>query len=412
IYKKFTKNKSSLDKEIDNLVKKIQKEEANYKEIVTILETANNKLFLNKLKLSNANKQLVTLKKEAIELQKQKEKIEQDVIDYIIEKYSMSMGIKQANKESLSNIIDKEVYTLIFQNSKEEVFDLNIKYLKVNKATRKNQDKMTTTDKFINDQKNIKKRYIKKEKEQLKVLKSLKSKHKQYQNHLKKIISKQNKITDLIGNLNILKKKEILKEKQRVKRAKEKLRKKELAKKRALEKLKKISSKKGKVSKKSKTIKYTKKKELDDDIDIEVRKIGSSARGIKISKYNGRKTISPLKSYTVTKKFGKYYDKVYKMELFNESISLKTKKKNAKVFSVFKGEIVYAKSNSGLLENVVIVKHKGSLHTIYSHLDKISPTLKVGKWIPKGYVVGRVNDTLLFQATKNSKYIDPSKLFK
>ena len=143
-----------------------------------------------------------------------------------------------------------------------------------------------------------------------------------------------------------------------------------------------------------------------------MRKIGSSTKGIKISKYYGVKTIAPLKSYTITKKFGKYYDEVYKMKLFNESVSLKTKKPNAKVFSVFKGQIVYAKQNSGLLENVVIVKHKNNLHTIYSHLDKISPTLKVGKWIRKGYVVGRVNDTLLFQATKNSKYINPVKLFK
>ena len=122
--------------------------------------------------------------------------------------------------------------------------------------------------------------------------------------------------------------------------------------------------------------------------------------------------MAPLKSYTITKKFGKYYDRVYKMELFNESVSLKTKKQNAKVFSVFKGQIVYAKQNSGLLANVVIVKHRNKLHTIYSHLDKISPTLKVGKWIPKGYVVGRVNDTLEFQATRNSKYIDPMKLIK
>ena len=143
-----------------------------------------------------------------------------------------------------------------------------------------------------------------------------------------------------------------------------------------------------------------------------MKKIGSSAKGVKISKYYGSTTISPLKSYTVTKRFGKYYDAVYKMELFNESVALKTKKPNAKVYSVFKGQVVYAKQNSGLLENVVIVKHKNNLHTIYSHLDKISPTLKAGKWIPKGYVVGRVNDTLEFQATKNSKYIDPLKLIK
>ncbi len=100
------------------------------------------------------------------------------------------------------------------------------------------------------------------------------------------------------------------------------------------------------------------------------------------------------------------------MELFNESVSLKTKVPNAKVVSVFGGQVVYAKQNQGLLANVVIVKHKDSLHTIYSHLDKISPTLKVGKYIPRGYVVGRVSDTLEFQATKNSKYINPMRLIK
>ncbi|MEA3554696.1 MAG: M23 family metallopeptidase [Campylobacterota bacterium] len=405
LYKSVSKDKKTLDKDIESLIKKINEEENNYKKIVTVLEVTNNKLFLNKLKLSNANQRLIKLKKESIALKAKKEEIEKKVVDYTIEKYAMSMGIKLANKESLSNIIDKEVYTLIFQNAKDEVFELNIDYLKINKATRENQDKMKKTDKFIVDQEAIKQRYKQKEKEQEKVLNSLKSKHKAYQKHLKTIIKKQNKVTDLLGSLNILKKKEIAREKKRIKAAKELLRKKELAKKRKQALL-------DKKNKQVKKIKYKDKIKFDDDVDIEVRKIGSSAKGIKISKYRGKKTIAPLKSYTITKKFGKYYDKVYKMKLFNESVTLKAKKKNSKVFSVFKGKVVYAKRNSGLLENVVIVKHSGSLHTIYSHLDKISPTLKVGKWIPKGYVVGRVNDKLLFQATKDSKYIDPTRLFK
>ena len=91
---------------------------------------------------------------------------------------------------------------------------------------------------------------------------------------------------------------------------------------------------------------------------------------------------------------------------------LKTKIPNAKVYNIFMGEIVYTRKNAGSLKNVVIVKHKGKIHTVYAHLDKISPTIKVGKWIQKGYVAGRVNGTLQFQATKNKKYIDPVKLFQ
>ena len=425
-YDKEIKNKKDLNNQINYLAKLINKEEENYKKIVEVLEATSTELLLNRLKLNSAKNSLVKLKASAQDLESLKNKIEQDVINFVIEKYSMSIGIKQANKESLKEIIDKEVYSLVLDNAKQEVLDLNIDYLKVNRATRKNIDKTAQLASFINEQEEKHKEYLKMREDQEKVILSLEKKHKEYQSHLQKIIEKQNKITDLLGNLNILKKKEIDKqrEKERIakeeaRKAKEKARKaKEKANRIAEEKKKKkeqekeLATKKLKISNKQKDMKAISRKELDEDIDIEVRKIGSSTKGIKISKYNGSKTIAPLKSYTITKKFGKYYDEVYKMKLFNESVSLKTKQPNAKVLSVFKGQIVYAKQNSGLLENVVIVKHRGNLHKIYSHLDQISPTLKVGKWIPKGYVVGRVNDTLLFQATKDSKYIDPEKLFK
>jgi murein DD-endopeptidase MepM/ murein hydrolase activator NlpD len=401
-------DKQSVNKSIDILASQIKKEEEKYDEIVKKLELTNNNIILNRLKLKNAKNNLEQLKKDAVKLQKKKEKIEQSVIDFIVEKYAMSMGIEQTERTSLKQVIDKEVYTLILENAKQEVLDLNIDYLKVNREKRSNEDKTKKLLKYVAKQEEIKKEFASMQKEQEKTIESLRGKHKLYQSKLKQIIRKQSKIKDLLGSLNILKKKEIQKEKERIAKEKARLKKqKELARKKELAK-QKLKEK----TKKSKQMKIVSKKELDDDIDIEVRKLGSSAKGIKVSKYYGEKTIAPLKSYDVTKKFGKYYDKVYKMKLFNESVSLKTKIPNAKVFNVLRGQVVYAKQNSGLLENVVIVKHKNNLHTIYSHLDKISPNLKVGKWIKKGYVVGRINDTLMFQATKNSKYIDPLQLIK
>jgi murein DD-endopeptidase MepM/ murein hydrolase activator NlpD len=426
--------KSNLDKNIETLAKRINKEESEYSQIADILETTNTQLLLNKVKLSSARSNVEKLQKKAKELAIEKEKTEQEVLDFVIEKYAMSMGIDQADRESLKDVIAKETYTLIFDNVKEEIMDINIQYLKINKSIRTNEKKVRKINQYIKKQNAIQRKYKNLVAAHKKKLGSLRGKHKQYQKHLQKLVNKQNEITDLLGSLNILKKEEIKKEEDRIRKEKELQRKKELAKKRAQERKKKLwkqneQKKKQMASNAKKALKEqvnqsetdrakpTKeialdRKELDDDIDIEVRKIGSSAKGIKISKYNGRKTMAPLKSYSVTKKFGKYYDKVYKMELFNESVSLKTKIPNAKVFSIFKGQVVYAKQNSGLLENVVIVKHQNNLHTIYSHLDKIAPTLKVGKWIPKGYVVGRVSDTLEFQATKNSRYIDPLKLIK
>jgi len=413
-FKTIASKKENINSNIENLAKRINAQERTYKKIVSSLTTTSTQLILNKMKLSSAKNKIKKLQDQSKEFIKTREKIEKNVVDFVIERYAMSMGIEQANKESLKDIIGKEVYTLIFDNNKEEILNININYLKVNNKIRNNERKIDTINKYLNKQSKVKKKYKDLESTYEKELKMLKKEHKEYQKSLQTIINKQNKITDLLGSLNILKKKEIQKEEKRIRKAKELARKKELARRKAkAAKLKRTIKKDKKISKsRTKQMRFEKKKELDKDMNIKVKKIGSSVKGIKISKYYGKKTIAPLKSYTVVKKFGKYYDKVYKMELFNEAVSLKTKIPNAKVVSVFKGQIVYAKQNSGLLANVVIVKHRHGLYTIYSHLDRISPTLKVGKWIPKGYVVGRVSDTLDFQATKNSKYINPMKLIK
>jgi murein DD-endopeptidase MepM/ murein hydrolase activator NlpD len=402
--------KSYINKNINKLATIINKEEKAYENVVSILNSTNTKLFLNRIKLTSSINKVKKLNKESKRLKNLKEKMEKDVIDFVIEKYSMSMGVEQVNKKHINDIINKELYMIVFDNTKEEILNLNIKYLKVKTSIRANEKKIKTMNNYIKEQNEIKRRYISLEKVQERTLESLKGKHKIYQNNLKKLIYKQNEITDLLGSLNILKKKEIKEEELRIKKAKELARKKEYERKRKEKAA--AEAKRKLLTKKSKEIKIKKRVNFDKEIDIEVKKIGTSAKGVKISKYYGSTTIAPLKSYKITKRFGKYYDAVYKMELFNESVALKTKIPNAKVFSVFKGQVVYAKQNSGLLENVVIVKHKNNLHTIYSHLDQISPTLKAGKWIPKGYVVGRINDTLEFQATKNSKYIDPLKLVK
>ncbi|MEA3513224.1 MAG: M23 family metallopeptidase [Campylobacterota bacterium] len=416
--------KNNINKNMEVLAKKINDEEKLYKNIIKVLDTTNNKLILNGLKLRNAKEKLKKLNKLSKKLSLKKDKIQKDVIAFVIENYAMTMGTEQVKKQSLDDIVSKELYMLVLENVKQEILNLNVEYLKINKEIRENEKSITKISKYIEKQDLIQKKYQELELKHENTIESLNKKHKIYQKNLQIVINKQNQITDLLGSLDILKKKEIRAEELRIKKAKalakkrkrdaQLKRKKELE----IEKKRKLKASKNKIlqneakKKKTKDLKIAKRKELDNDINIEVKKIGSSAKGVKISKYSGRKTIAPLKSYQVVKKFGKYYDKVYKMELFNESASLKTKKPNAKVFSVFKGQVVYAKQNSGLLENVVIVKHANNLHTIYSHLDKISPTLKAGKWIPKGYVVGRVNDILHFQATKNSKYIDPLKLVK
>lgn len=142
-----------------------------------------------------------------------------------------------------------------------------------------------------------------------------------------------------------------------------------------------------------------------------VKSVGSSYHKARTRRYRGKKTIAPLDRYTVLKRYGTYTDPIYKIKIFNESVSLKPKSPNAKVKAVFNGKVILAQ-NTPLLENVVILEHANGLHTIYAHLDRIAPTIKKGKRLKKGSVIGRVNDELMFEVTQKNYHIDPLKVIK
>jgi len=149
---------------------------------------------------------------------------------------------------------------------------------------------------------------------------------------------------------------------------------------------------------------------LDESLP-KVKKVGSSYQAAKTLRYRGKKTIAPLDAYTIIKKYGTYTDPIYKIKIFNESISLRPKQKNAKVKTVFNGKVIYA-DKTAVLDNIVIVEHSNGLHTIYANLSQISPNIKKGKKIKKGYTIGRVEDELVFEVTQKSYHINPIRLFQ
>ena len=63
-----------------------------------------------------------------------------------------------------------------------------------------------------------------------------------------------------------------------------------------------------------------------------------------------------------------------------------------------------------MLQKVVIVENKDGIHTIYAHLSKIAPTIKVGARLKKGYVIGRVEQDLTFEVTQKNYHINPMEL--
>jgi len=387
-------NKIKLqNKNIINLEKNIKKVNADINEHEKLLEESKSKL--------------EQLKKRSTNLIKEKKGNETQIVDTIIEDFSTSIALKLASKNTLGELIDSEIYTILSENSKDQILKLDNNYDLLTNNTKKNKKKIKTISTYIEKRKKTKKTLSNLKNKHSKSLSDLENQHKSYQKELKKVAQQQESLKKLLSNLNILKEEELRKERIRKAKIQRLL---ALKKKKAEAKRRKNS----KTSKKEDTIQTAevRNQKYAKNLNLDVKKIGSSNSGVKVVRYRGKRTIAPLKSFNVVKKFGTYYDPIYKIKLFNESIVLKTKKPKAKVVSVLNGKVVYAKKNSGMLENVVIIQHENGLHTIYSHLDEIAPTLKVGKWIKKGYVVGRVNKNLTFQATKNSSHINPKDLFR
>ena len=160
-----------------------------------------------------------------------------------------------------------------------------------------------------------------------------------------------------------------------------------------------------------KRLEETRIKATKEAKNVKVRKIGSSYQKGQIARYRGKKTIAPLKSYTVARKFGTFIDPLYHIKIFNEAVILKPKSPNAVVRNILPGRVVYA-DKVPMLDNVVIIEHPNKLHTIYAHLSKIAPTIKVGRKVQKGYAIGRVAEKLKFEVTQEEKHIDPLELIR
>lgn len=393
--------KKSTTLKIKELAEKIEDQNNNIINLEKNIKKVNEDINEHQKLLEDAKAKLDILKSKSSELIKEKNNSEEEIVNTIIEEFSISIALKLASEDSLQELIDSEIYTLLSQHSKDKVLKLNNNYNLLTNNTKSNQKDIEKISSYIQDRQKTKEKLTSLKEKHSSSLINLEDQHKSYQEELNKVAKQQESLKNLLSELNILKQEEIRKEREKRERLQELL-----AKKKAESKQNDNQDNDEIQSAEVRNQKYAK------DLNLDVKKIGSSTDGIKIVKYRGSKTIAPLKSFKVIKNFGTYYDPIYKIKLFNESIVLKSNEPKAKVVSVLNGKVVYAKKNAGMLENVVIIQHEDGLHTIYSHLDEISPTLVVGKWIKQGYVVGRVDDSLMFQATKDSSHIDPKELFK
>jgi murein DD-endopeptidase MepM/ murein hydrolase activator NlpD len=345
-----TKSIKKLDKKISDLDKNIAKNE------ISIIKR---KKILNSLLDSNK------------ELSKQKKDLEHKIIEIIAKDFSYFLISDKNYIETKDSILIEEIMSKMNIILHKEFSRISKNYENINKNISSHEKKIQEIRRQIaNSTKDKKKLVFLKRQKEISVKKLNRNKYK-YKKRLDNIYKEQRSIRATLEKLKILKKAQDLKD----------LRAGEI------------------------------KRRKNKNTKLSVRQIGSSYQTSKVKRYRGRKTIAPLESFIVKRKFGNYIDPIYNIKIFNESVTLESKISNAKVKNILNGKVVFAK-NTSVLDKVIIIENSNGIHTIYAHLSQIAPTVRVGKKIRKGYVIGRVRNDLTFEVTQKNYHINPLDLIR
>lgn len=379
---KKNQEKAQISNILNTLGSTINQKHNQIKQLNMQIENIQKNINKNQSESSTQEKTLSSYKKSLNELEDKKRSIQDGISNILIKDLAFVMVLNHQSPISPDDIILQEIFKSLNKDSKNKIEALTKEQNSINSQISQITTNMKKINVFISNQKDKKQKLQSMIGEQKKLMSNLKSELEAYDKKLREIDNERKSLDSILSNLNILKQN---KEKEL------------LAQKAAQEAKKQAKSK-------SNTIDSN---QLIAPIDV--KQVANSYQNISTTKYKGQRTISPISSYKVEQKFGPYFDPVYKLKVFNESVTLVSNVKNALVRNIFDGKVVYAKEVP-ILKKVVIIEHPNQMHTIYSQLDKIAPTIKPGLKIKKGYVIGRVDSRLGFEVTQKDKHIDPMEM--
>jgi len=382
--KESKKNQTSVKKKMAVNAKAILKQKKEIRAQNAVLEKLSLKIKAKEENHKENRLKLKKLTKNQNKLKNTQDALEEELMFTIADSASLTVMLEDDVALNAESLIEKEVLQSMLDASKKKANSLNDNFYSNSKIINSLKEQISSLEVGIANMDLQQRELLRIQKANNLALVSLEKSKKSYKKQVKLLISKRSKLQSTLSSLNIIKIDEIRKAKEEEER--------------------RLAFEREKAQKSNKKVK------LDKNLP-KVKKHASSYEAVKTKKYRGVKTIAPLDSYTITKKYGTYTDPVYGIKIFNESISLRPKSTNAKVKTVFNGKVIYA-DKTAVLDNIVIVEHKSGLHTIYANLSKIPSNVKKGKKVKKGTTIGRVKDELIFEVTQKSFHINPIRLFK
>ena len=363
---------AAISKKLDDLGKAINAKNRELTQLGVQINTLEKDITQNQGKSQNQEQTLKDSQKKQKSLLEQKRKSEEQLIKLLTQNMAFHMMIsRSADVDSVDGVVESYVYQILHNNTRNAIKTLNAKQNILNNEIKKIASTISHLQSSIKTQTD-KKEHLERTKEQQKAtLAKMQADLKIYDKQLRDIVKERQNLDNILSNLNIVK-----------------------------EQKRTDSSQQAFID-----------NQKDPNSIKAPKQFGTSYRDVPTIAYKGAKTFPPLDNYVIEKKFGPYFDPVYKFKIFNAAIMFNPKATNANVKNVLDGKVVYAKDAPGL-KKVVIIEHTNAIHTIYAYMDKIESSIKTGLNIKKGTIIGKVNERLSFEITQKDKHINPADFIK
>lgn len=361
--KSTKKLEDQLNKKLEDLAGEIVKGEEDIAKTAILIDELSNQVFELENSAKIASSELSKLTTKNTELIQSKNNMQKRLIKIISDDFAYDLIAPSGYEDSQESIIANEVIKNLNSLMDNEFKKIATNYENTMNLIKNQSDKINVIKVDLKEFKLKEARLKKLQSDQQTNLANLKQDKEVYQNQLKKLQAQQNELRKTLEELQIVVKKQ----------------------------------------------KQSTQAEVKHAQNIDIKQFGSSYKASSVKKYTGPKTIAPLDGFSVKQKFGDFIDPIYNIKIFNESVVLRANEPDARVKSVLPGTVVFAK-DTPILDRVVIVENPNGIHTIYAHLDKIAPTIKVGSKVKKGYVIGRVKRDLTFEVTQKNYHINPLDL--
>ncbi|CAM3411992.1 murein hydrolase activator EnvC family protein [Helicobacter labetoulli] len=362
----------AISKKLDELGKAINAKNAELTRLGKQIETLSQDISQNQGKSQSQEKTLKNSQRQQNMLLEQKREIESQMIKLLTQNIAFSMIMeREGSIDSVDGVVEYEVYRILHKNTKDSIKTLNARQSILNNEIEKITNTISQLQSSIKIQTNKKDNLQSAKEQQKATLSKMQTELKSYDEQLKAIVKERKSLDEILSRLNIVKEQKSQSKNQQA---------------------------------------FIDNQKKPDSIKAP-KQFGTSYRDVPTIAYKGSKTIPPLENYTIEKKFGPYFDPVYKFKIFNAAIMFNPRSANASVKSVLDGKVVYAKDAPGL-KKVIIIEHSNAIHTIYAYLDKIESNIKVGSSVKKGAIIGKVNERLSFEITQKDKHINPADFIK